>query len=383
MVNCLQVNILDCRDDRPKLRTFKGRSVITLSFLLLEVENIEITEEKKLIKLYQKAFNDILTRINMSIDTGRFTARDKALLQDLNRILNHLEIEMTQFTYEDLPAMYQAERTKAITLLNEALGTDAIAEQLTLIDERAIKEMQKLFYKGQKSAITAVKQNMNNVVGKLATKQKLTGGKTKDLAKEFARIIESNGVFTFEDKAGRQWNLVDYGRMAIRTANTRAVNQSTINAGQELGNDLVRMSHHLSSCPICAMYEGRVYSVSGKDKRYPSLASINNGSMITYSTLHPHCRHRFTNYIEELNTDEENEKNRGDSNKPFIDNRTDAQKQAYDNRQRQNRLKQQYIKLKELKAVTDDKNTIKAIDSKLKVLRCKLKDTKDWQQDKK
>lgn len=34
MVDCLQVNILDCRDDRPKLRTFKGRSVITLSFLL-------------------------------------------------------------------------------------------------------------------------------------------------------------------------------------------------------------------------------------------------------------------------------------------------------------------------------------------------------------
>jgi hypothetical protein len=344
---------------------------------------MQMTEEEKLIKLYQKAFNDILTRINMSIDAGRFTARDKALLQDLNRILNHLEIEMTQFAQEELPAMYTAERKKALVLLNEALGTVAVAEQLTLIDERAIKEMQKLFYKGQKTAITAVKQNMNNVVRDLATKQKLTGGKTKDLAKEFARIIESNGVFTFEDEAGRQWNLVDYGKMAIRTANTRAVNQSTINAGQELDNDLVRMSHHLSSCPICAMYEGRIYSVSGKDKRYPSLASINKGAVVTYGTVHPNCRHRFTNYIEDLNTDAENEQNRINSNKPFIDSRSDAQKQAYDNRQRQNRLKQQYIKLKELKAVTDDKNTLKAIDSKLRVLRGKLKDIKDWQQDKK
>ena len=246
-----------------------------------------MTEEEKLIKIYQKAFNDILARINMSIDAGRFTARDKVLLQDLNRILNHLEIEMTQFAQEELPAMYTAEREKALILLNEALGTDAIAEQLTLIDERAIKEMQKLFYKGQKTAITAVKQNMNNVVKQLATKQKLTGGKTKDLAKEFAKIIEGNGVFTFEDEAGRKCNLVDYGRMAIRTANTRAVNQSTINAGQELGNDLVRMSHHLSSCPLCAMYEGRVYSVSGKDKRYPSLASINDGVVVTYGTVHP------------------------------------------------------------------------------------------------
>ena len=365
------------------LEPLRGGVLSLCPFCFLEVEKVEMTEEEKLIKLYQKAFNDILARINMSIDAGRFTARDKALLQDLNRILNHLEIEMTQFTYDEVPAMYTTEREKALVLLNEVLGTAAIAEQLTLIDERAIKEMQKLFYKGQKTAITAVKQNMNNVVRDLATKQKLTGGKTKDLAKEFARIIEGNGVFTFEDEAGRKWNLVDYGRMAIRTANTRAVNQSTINAGQELGNDLVRMSHHLSSCPLCAMYEGRVYSVSGKDKRYPSLASINNGAVVAYGVLHCNCRHRFTNYIEVLNTDAENEQNRIDSNKPFIDARSDAQKQAYDNRQRQNRLKQQYIKLKELKAVTDDKNTIKAIDSKLRVFRGKLKDTKDWQQDKK
>jgi len=365
------------------LEPLRGGVLSLCPFLYLEVKKVEMTEEEKLIKLYQKAFNDILARVNMSIDAGRFTARDKALLQDLNRIINHLEIEMTQFAYDEVPAMYTAEREKALVLLNEALGTAAIAEQLTLIDERAIKEMQKLFYKGQKSAITAVKQNMNNVVKQLATKQKLTGGKTKDLAKEFAKIIEGNGVFTFEDEAGRKWNLVDYGRMAIRTANTRAVNQSTINAGQQLGNDLVRMSHHLSSCPLCAMYEGRVYSVSGKDKRYPSLASINKGSVVAYGTVHCNCRHRFTNYIEDLNTDAENEQNRIDSNKPFVDARSDAQKQAYDNRQRQNRLKQQYIKLKELKAVTDDKNTIKAIDSKLRVLRGKLKDTKDWKQDKK
>ena len=89
-----------------------------------------MTEEEKLIKLYQKAFNDILARINMSIDAGRFTARDRALLMDLNRILNHLEIEMTQFAYDDLPAMYQAERAKAITLLNEALGDIVTGKQI-------------------------------------------------------------------------------------------------------------------------------------------------------------------------------------------------------------------------------------------------------------
>jgi hypothetical protein len=78
-----------------------------------------------------------------------------------------------------------------------------------------------------------------------------------------------------------------------------------------------------------------------------------------------------------LNTDEENKQNRINSNKPFVDARSDAQKQAYNNRQRQNRLKQQYVKLKELKAVTDDKEATKAIDSRLRVLRVKLRDIKD------
>ena len=94
------------------LEPLRGGVLSLCPFCFLEVEKVEMTEEEKLIKLYQKAFNDILARVNMSIDAGRFTARDKALLQDLNRIINHLEIEMTQFAYDEVPAMYTAERER-------------------------------------------------------------------------------------------------------------------------------------------------------------------------------------------------------------------------------------------------------------------------------
>ena len=166
-----------------------------------------------------------------------------------------------------------------------------------------------------------------------------------------------------------------YANMAIKTIQSAAINKSVFNASLQLKNDLVKMSSHSTSCPICAMYQGRIYSITGKTKGYPPLSVINNGSFVQYSVLHPNCRHRFTAYIKEF--DDNVEENKKLSNQPFIDNRTEEQKRAYENRQRQNRLKSQYIKLKELRAVTVDKAKIKAIDNRMRVLRGKIRDIKN------
>lgn len=45
------------------------------------------------------------------------------------------------------------------------------------------------------------------------------------------------------------------------------------------------------TCEICAKYQGKIYCISGKDKRFPALfkTALRHG----YATMHPNCRHEF------------------------------------------------------------------------------------------
>lgn len=57
------------------------------------------------------------------------------------------------------------------------------------------------------------------------------------------------------------------------------------------------------TCDTCAVYQGRVYSISGNDSRYPALykTAFKSG----YSIIHPNCRHSWSPYHVELYGEEE------------------------------------------------------------------------------
>ena len=60
------------------------------------------------------------------------------------------------------------------------------------------------------------------------------------------------------------------------------------------------MTEHKTACPVCQKYEGKIYSISGENKRYPYLKSI-PGFNKGYNNIHPRCRHRIGVYVEKYN----------------------------------------------------------------------------------
>lgn len=62
---------------------------------------------------------------------------------------------------------------------------------------------------------------------------------------------------------------------------------------KHLDTDLVIMSAHGASCPECAKYQGRVFSLSGHSKLFPKLPS----KVSIYGGIHPGCGHTFSPYI--------------------------------------------------------------------------------------
>lgn len=128
---------------------------------------------------------------------------------------------------------------------------------------------------------------------------------SKAVKQELENNLLSNGLSAFTDVSGKKWSLVTYCAMSARGISSRSTNFGEVFADES--HDLYYLVPHGGACPICARYEGKVYSRSGKNPNYPPLSSVfrkidPNGSddlSNSYLTIHPNCRHKLVRYFEE------------------------------------------------------------------------------------
>lgn len=179
-----------------------------------------------------------------------------------------------------------------------------------------------------------------------SAEQLLTGVETRRQATQrMLNKMADNGITGFVDKAGRKWQASSYAEMSVRTVSSRAALSGHIDRQLEAGRDLVIISDHAGSCPVCVEFAGRIFSLSGDDTKYPSLDSARAGGL-----FHPNCRHTMTGYIEGLH-------------KPGSQRKWDKgkQKQIYQYEQKQRHNERQIRKWKKRKAVAiTDKERVKA-----------------------
>lgn len=155
--------------------------------------------------------------------------------------------------------------------------------------------------------------------------------------------IRNHGITSFTDKAGRKWSLTSYCRMATRTTARQAQVASILTRDD---HDLFRIVPHASSCPICAPLQGRVYSKSGTNPKYPPL-SLAFGKIDpaggddlsnTYLNIHPACLCSIVRFTEIGKTKEELEKiqefSNPETNPLGIDPRGKKEIEAYKEKER-------------------------------------------------
>jgi hypothetical protein len=102
------------------------------------------------------------------------------------------------------------------------------------------------------------------------------------LDKKYITVIDKNGDTI-------NYNVKAYADLVARTKYMQSQVDGTINLAVSYGSDLVQVSDHNTTCSICAEYEGKIFSISGNDKRFPPL---NIGF-----PLHPNCMHSLTVYF--------------------------------------------------------------------------------------
>lgn len=140
---------------------------------------------------------------------------------------------------------------------------------------------------------------------KEATGYSITGAMTTHQAAQraFTRMARE-GMGFYVDSVGRKWGLDTYAEMATRTATTRALIAGHTETMVQRGVDLVVVSAHPNPAPVCAPYERKVLSLSGKysagthrvgDNIVTVEATLDEA--VDNGLLHPNCRHRFSAYV--------------------------------------------------------------------------------------
>lgn len=158
---------------------------------------------------------------------------------------------------------------------------------------------------------------------------------SKDECYPLVKVLARSGYI---NEAYREKAAIDERVKQMAVVNQVAARHRTATVAASTGTDLVIMDAHGSTCPTCAIYQGRVYSISGKSRKFPKAPDF------YYTTGLPHegCSHNFWAYTDGVGSPDleytlevhplKNKQYGRDivafSNRPFIDDRTEACKQA-------------------------------------------------------
>ena len=174
-------------------------------------------------------------------------------------------------------------------------------------------------------------------------------------AKDYLRIVkymEIDGQYeAAQEEEERLENDCPWGRVTRDMTHA-----SAIETGRQLGHNLVLFTIiPNATCAVCAAVQGRVFSMTREDERFPylyDLPGFKNGA----HTLHPRCRHNLVVTVEQLWSEEERKQYLEDAKRPVdVDPRSQEEIDMYNRAREEDRALEEDRKLyKEYKRVLRD-----------------------------
>lgn len=128
------------------------------------------------------------------------------------------------------------------------------------------------------------------------------------------REWSKTGLPVLTDAAGRTWTAESYYNNVLRSTVRNVTTDIQFKRMDQYGTDLIEISSHADARPGCEPYQGRIYSRSGTDNKYPSFSDTTYGE--ASGIFGNNCRHEPYPFFEGISTHtftrpdtEENNKN--------------------------------------------------------------------------
>lgn len=262
---------------------------------------------KQLLDTYRQAEELMLAavarRLARGIETEGWAEAKLAQTGALRRELERINARLDDLT----PRQVEAAVTRAYGIGTAAAGNDLAATGRTAIaftgggDGVAIRILAReaagtLSQVGM-NALRATEDIYRDVIFE-ASRQVSVGTLTRRQAAQRAlNSFAQRGITGFVDTAGRNWDMASYTEMAVRTTAGRAAVAGHADKLAESGLDLVQVSDAPEECSICRLWEGRILSIRGRTRNYPTIADAEAAGL-----FHPNCRHSIGLYDRRVST---------------------------------------------------------------------------------
>lgn len=158
------------------------------------------------------------------------------------------------------------------------------------LSTKVFKELRQAQRQATKASImkmlASIKQNSRNNILDMRNAFIL---QKKSLTSGFMGVFRKYGVAYFNDSRGAKWSLKRYTDMLSTTLIARVQREAFFATSLEYGNDLVKVIHGGISpeCELCAPFNGKVLSITGKTKGYMSVEQASmSGHLFSYNCDH-------------------------------------------------------------------------------------------------
>lgn len=264
---------------------------------------VEINEASilRVTKTFKQAYKDIIKEV-IATDNFSITHR-REVLNNIEEILTDLGTDVQKFLEDELPDYYRQGADDAIRQLNNIGAHVEIGTGFSRIHKNAIFALVDETATAFGDSLTGVKRSADVLLGKVFREQVtqklatglISGQAIEQVKKNIKGTLAEQGLTALKDKSGRSWQLDRYAEMLFRTKAVETRNRGMVNRMVENGYDLVQVSSHQGTCDSCSAWEGKILSITGNDKKYPTVAQAEAGGL-----FHPNCRHAINVLVPSL-----------------------------------------------------------------------------------
>lgn len=290
--------------------------------------------DEELLKVIRQLKDEILfilTSYNMADETHA-----KRAIERINDLFDKLGIVI-----EDVipPVILQAymSGTAGAVLGASLYAVTELTDNVMLDLKAAIRTAKLNTNESIMTALSEIQSELQAGVASAAKKRKVTA----KVAESFAE----HGMTSFVTSDGKNLPLDFYSEVVTRTNMQNAENRGKVDWIEDNGGDLVIINGVTPTCRHCYAHRGVVFSISGKDERFPKLTQERT------PPYHPNCMCCVEEYKEDELDDRyvQADIERAEAFNPEVDRRPDNIKNAYDKRQarlrRENYEKKRYVKI--------------------------------------
>lgn len=247
----------------------------------------------------RRAIKRDILELTRELDVGRSADAREAVYSAVQRRIAHLSKRLARV--ENAALQYAA---------REAVrdGSEKTGIEVRYSKERADEMIGVLAGKRGKMLAAVFTENMEaHVIDALRTatvsalrENAVAGGSEKELARALEErwlgAAKDGETFQFVDAGGHVWDTKTYVAMNVRTNSMRVYNDCLADTiGRATGGDLVRVSTGGDpDCRLCFPWEGRILSLTGKTKDFPTYEEARDAGL-----FHPNCVHTLE-YVDEL-----------------------------------------------------------------------------------